>query len=72
VRSCSFGDVATNVESDLQRKARLTKARQKAEAELGLARVSRDRHRMVVANAAYKKALADFEDEPQLGADPRS
>jgi hypothetical protein len=63
--------MAENVESDAQRKFRLTMALQKAQAELGLARVSRNRHRMVAANAAHKKALADYESDPQLGADPR-
>lgn len=59
------------VESDTVRKVRLTRALRAAEAELGLARVSGNRHRMVAANAAYKKALTDYEADPQLGADLR-
>ena len=57
--------------SDTVRKVRLTRALHAAEAELGLARMSRDRHRVVAANAAYKKALSAYEADPQLGADPR-
>lgn len=63
--------MATNTEPDKQRKLRLTTTLQKAQAELGLARMSRSRHRMVAANAAYKKALADYEADPELGKSPR-
>lgn len=65
-------DMTENVESDAQRKFRLTKALQRAEAELGLARISRDRHRMVAASAQYKKALSAYEADPQLGKNSRN
>jgi hypothetical protein len=60
-----------SMESNTVRKMKLTKALQAAEAELGLARMSGNRHRMVAANAAYKRALTDYESDPQLGTDPR-
>jgi hypothetical protein len=60
-----------SMEPDTVRKVKLTRALQAAEAELGLARVSGNRHRMVAANVAYKKALTDYKADPQLGADPK-
>ncbi len=60
-----------NTESERDRTVRLTKALQAAVAELGLARASGNRHRIVDASAAHKRALSAYEADPQLGKDPR-
>jgi hypothetical protein len=58
-------------ESDAVRKVRLTRALRAAEAELGLARMSGNRHRMVAASAAHKRAVAAYEHDPQQRAEPQ-